>query len=161
MALDGDQVRVNRNAVSWGSIIVKVNGERLEGFTSISYGDKRERVTGTGMGKHHAPGRRSRGKYTTEPVKLKGFKASCEALRQYLADEDGTDSYGETEFEIVVQFVEADETPMTVEIHRCVYVGDTNSHEENPDPLQEEIEIHCMSIVRNGKTLFDLADGAP
>lgn len=161
MALEGDKLRVNGNAVSWGSVIFKINGERIQGCVSITYGDKRERTRAAGMGKHHAPGRKSRGKYTTEPVKIKVFKSTGEAIRQHLADEAGTDSYGDTEFETVLQFVEADETPMLVEIHRCTYDGDNGSAEENPDPLYDEIEIGCMSIVRNGKTLFDTADGRP
>jgi len=160
-----DLIRVNGNQHSWGSIVLKVGGERFFGFTAISYSDKRERVIAYGMARHQAPRGRSRGKYTIEPVKLTGWKGSVQALRDQLANfaVDGV-SYGDVEFEIVVQYVEADptgETPMTVELERCVWTGNSVSEEEGPDPLKEEIEINCMLIRRNGLTLFDNSLGSP
>lgn len=157
-----DAIRVNGNQVSWGSIVLKVGGERMFGFTSIDFGDKLEVVLAWGMGKHHAPRGRSRGKYTPDPVKLKGPKTSVQELRQMLADlsVDGA-SYGTVEFEIVVQFSEADEPPITVEIERCRFVANRASHEESADPLQDEIEISCMKIRHNGLVLFDESEGSP
>lgn len=158
----GDPVRINGNQLSWGSIKVKVDGESFFGFTSLSYGDKRERVKAYGMGKHHAPRGRSRGKYTVEPVKLTGPKSTVQALRERLAAkaDDGA-SYGNVEFEIVAQYIEADELPITVEIERCVWMTNTSSEEENPDPLTEDIEIDAMKIRRNGAVLFDETEGVP
>jgi hypothetical protein len=157
-----DQLRVNGNAVSWGSITLRIDDEIFTGFTSISFSDKRERVKGYGMGKHHAPGRRSRGKYTIEPVKLKGFKATMQALRDKLSSlsPDGN-SYGDYEFHINTQYLESGEPAKYVDIERCVYVGTSSTEEENPDPLQEEIEIDAMAIRRNGQTLFDGSGGSP
>lgn len=162
----GDQIRINGNAHSWGSIVAKVDGDRFYGFNSISYGDKRERVKGYGMGRHHAPRHRSRGKYQTDPVKLGGPKSTIQALRKKLAalSPDGV-SYGDVEFELVVQYVEAGvnggEEPMTVELERCVISGNTTSDEENPDPLKDEVECDTMLIRRNGLTLFDSSQGSP
>lgn len=158
----GDSVRVNGNIMSWGSIRVKIATDTFYGFTSISYADKRERAKVYGMGRHHAPRGRTRGKYSTEPVKLKGPKDTIDALRAKLASlsPSGT-TYGDTEFEIVVQYVEADIAPITVEINSCVYSGTSSSEEEGPDALQEEIEIDCMTIRRNGLALFDDTEGSP
>jgi hypothetical protein len=136
-----DSIRVNGNQVSYGSIICKVNGDRFYGFTAISYGDKRERTKAYGMGRHHAPRGRSAGKYSTDP-------------------RDGK-SYGNVEFTIEVQFIEPGEDPMSVTLERCVIVSDSASHEESADPLKEELEIDCMLIRRNGKTLFDGTEGSP
>lgn len=157
-----DAIRVNGNQFSWGSIRCKVAGEPYTGFTSISYADKRERVKAYGMGRHHAPRGRSRGKYTTEAVKIVGWKSSVQALRAALAAQaaDGK-SYGEIEFTIAVQYIEDDESPMNVSIERCVFVGNSSSDEENPDPLKEEIEIDCMYIRRNELVLFDATQGGP
>lgn len=157
-----DDIRVNGNQISWGSIILKLNSERFTGFTSISFADKRERVKAYGMTKHHAPRGRSRGKYTIEPVKLVGWKSSVQAFRQGLAAlaSDGI-SYGDVEFQIVVQYVESDELPLTVEIDRCVWGGNSSSDEESADPLKEEIEIDAMLIRRNGLVLFDASEGSP
>lgn len=157
-----DQIRVNGNQLSWGSIILKVADERYTGFTAIAYADKRERVKAYGMGRHQAPRGRSRGKYTTDPVKLTGWKSSIQALREALAAQstDGV-SYGDVEFQIIVQYVDEGENPIDVEIVDCVWIGNSSSEEENADPLKEEIEIDCMHIKRNGLTLFDSSQGSP
>ena len=102
-----DQIRVNGNQLSWGSIILKLDQDVFTGFTSISFADKRERVKAYGQGRHHAPRGRSRGKYTIEPVKLTGWKDSVQIFRTQLAarSPDGK-SYGDVEFQIIVQYVE-------------------------------------------------------
>lgn len=157
-----DVIRVNGNEMSWGSIKVKVGNELITGFTEISYGDKRERVKGYGMGRHHAPRSRTSGKYTVDPVKLKGYKASVQALRAALAAQaaDGK-SYGNVEAQIIVQAIETDETPLNVEINRCVVASDASSHTESADPLMDDLELDAMSIRRNGLSLFDATEGAP
>lgn len=157
-----DQKRINGNVLSWGSIKVKLNNETFYGFTSLSYGVKRERNYLWGMGVSQAPRGRTRGKYSVEPVKLKGPKSTVEALRQSLAllSVDGI-SYGDVEFEIVALYIERDEPEILVEIQDCVIVAESSSEEENPDPLQEEIEISCMRIFKNGLSLFDSSEGAP
>lgn len=155
-----DQKRINGNIVSWGSISLTIDGEKFSGFTSITFADKRDRVKVYGMGKAQAPRARTRGKYSTDPVKLKGPKSTIEAMRQQLAlqSDDGA-SYGDYEFPIVSQYIEVGDTEMYVEIIGCVYVGTSSSEEEGPDPLFEEIEIDCMAIYRNGLTLFDASEG--
>lgn len=156
-----DQKRINGNLISWGSIKVKVDGETFYGFTSLSYEEKRERGFGWGMGRHHAPRGRSAGKYTPGPVKLGGPKSTMFALRKQLATKatDGV-SYGNVEFEIVAQYIESNEDPITVEINQCVVVGKTVSEEESIDPMKEEIEISCMRIRENGLTLWDNTEGS-
>lgn len=155
-----DEIRVNGNQHSWGSITVKVDGDRFFGFTSIGYADSRERVKAYGMGRAQAPRGRSRGKYATEPVTLAGWKGSVQQLRKALADAGDGESYGDTVFQIVVQYVESDDTPITVELEDCVWTKNTTSEEEGPDPLKEEIEIDCMRIRRNGLVLFDNSEGS-
>jgi hypothetical protein len=157
-----DQLRVNGNQYSWGSIVLKLDNDRFTGFTGITYADKRERVKAYGMGRHHAPRGRSRGKYSVEPVKLTGWRGSVQIFRQQLAlralDQR---SYGDVEFQIILQYIESGELPLTVEIDRCVVTGNNASDEENPDPLKEELEIDPMLIRRNGLVLFDSSQGAP
>ncbi len=157
-----DAVRINGNIVSWGSIKVKAGGETFYGFTSLSYGDKRTRTKAYGMGKHHAPRGRSRGKYEADPVKLGGPKSTIHQLRENLAalSSDGI-SYGDVEIQIVAEYIEANEPPMIVELEDCVWMSNASNEEENPDPLSEEIELDTMKIRRNGKVLFDASEGAP
>lgn len=150
-----DPIIVNNNQISWGSIVFKLDGERYTGFTAISYADKRERVKAYGMGRAHAPRGRSRGKYTVEPVKVTGWKNSVQIFRAALAlkSPDGL-SYGDVEFEGLVQYIEPSETEINVELNRLVWASNTSSDEENPDPLKEDVEFDAMFIRRNGMTLF-------
>lgn len=157
-----DEIRVNGNILSWGSIKIKLDGVPYYGFTSVSYSDKRERVKAYGMGKHHAPRGRSRGKYTVEPAKLGGPKDSIQRLREALAAKSANgSSYGDVEFEVVIQYFERDQIPITVQLERCVIVTNSSSEEESADPLKEEIELDVMKIYRNGLTLFDGSEGSP
>lgn len=160
-----DQIRVNGNQLSWGSITCKAGGVLYTGFTSITFSDKRERVLAYGMGAHHAPRGRSRGKYTPDPVKLVGWRASVAALRKQLAElsADGI-SYGDVEWEITAQYFENNDNdgqPLIVVAERCVWTSNNAADEENPDPLKEEIEALPMLIRRNQYTLFDSSQGAP
>ena len=158
-----DQLRVNGNLVSWGHITVRCGAEEWSGFDSITYADKRERVKAYGMGRHHAPRGRSAGKYSTDPVKLRGPKSTVEAMRKYLAQQSSNGkSYGDTEFLIIVQYsvgTGSTEPPMQVELERCVIISDSSSHEESAEHLRDEIEIDTMLIRRNGRTLFDSTYG--
>jgi len=157
-----DSIRVNNNQLSWGSIRLTIDGDVFTGFTAISFADKRERVKAYGMGRHQAPRGRSSGKYTTEPVKLTGWKGSITTLRQELARRapDGR-SYGNVEFMISVIYSEPNEPNVDIQISGCVWTGNTSSDEESADPLKEEIEIDCMAIRRNSLTLFDSTEQVP
>ncbi len=155
MALAGDAKYINGNALSWGSFVFKVDGEELHGFDSVNYGEKRTRTFGYGSGASHAPSRRSRGKYEIDPVKVRGFKNSVQALRAAIARASGSSSYGGTEFEFLIQGVELDEAPLTIEFHRCVWIASTGTIEETAEIIKEEFEIQPMRILRNGLHLYD------
>lgn len=157
-----DNILVNGNAYSWGSIVFKIGSERYTNLTSIAYGDKRTRVKGYGMNRHQGPTRRSRGKYETDPVKLGGAKSTIQQIRADLAGKasDGI-SYGDVSGDITVAYTETDETPIFVEIIDCVITENATSEEENADPLKEEITLDCMYIKRNGLVLFDASQGYP
>lgn len=155
-----DEFLVNGNQVSWGSAILKLDGDRYSGITGFTVADKRERVKGYGMGRHHAPRSRSRGKYTVEPVKVTFWKASAQIFRMALAarSDDGR-SYGDVEFEFVSEYIDTGDLPMIVQATRCVWAGNSSSDEEQPDPLKEEVEFDAMCIYRNGLVLFDGSEG--
>lgn len=152
----GDAIRINNNRVSWGSISVKFNGDLFVGFTALSYSDKRERELSYGMGRHQAPMGRSRGKYTPDNCKLTGFKRTVQDLRAALAAASPIpDSYGDSEVQIVANYVELDESPICVEINRCVWVSSSSSESEGTENIKEEIEWQPLYIRRNGLVLFD------
>lgn len=158
----GDKIRVNGNQYSYGSIVFKLGDEQFTGFTAIQYGDKRTREKAYGMGRHHAPRGRSRGKYEPEPVKVTGYTSSVQALRAGLAKRaaDGK-SYGNVEFQGCVQYIEDDEGEYTVELDRLVWASNSTSDDEGSDLDKEDIELDVMLIRRNGLVLYDATNGEP
>lgn len=157
-----DSIRINGNVHSWSSVILKIAGESFTGITSIAYGDKRERIKAYGMGRHHAPRGRSRGKYTTDPVKMSVQTDTAETIRNMLAQlsSDGV-SIGDVSVQIVLQFVESGNLPMNIVFEDCVSTVMSGGAEESADPTKEEWEWDTMKILRNGRTLFDSSRGAP
>jgi hypothetical protein len=156
-----DLLSVNGNLISWGSGTLKLDSQRYQGFTGITFGDKRERVKGYGQARHQGPLGRSLGKYTTDPVKVTFWKHSAEIFRLALAAKSKQPaSYGGVEFQIDLQYAESDiAVPIHIVINRCVWSSEADSMEESADPLKVEIEFDCMSIVRNGLVIYDTSNG--
>jgi hypothetical protein len=159
-----DKIRINGNVYSWGSITIKILGERYTGFQSITYADKRSRKKVKGGGKHQAPRGKTRGSYEAEDSKLKGPIESMQALRTALAkaSPDGK-SYGDIEFEIDVQFVEetSNQTPHLVQLISCHVAGFSSDNQEGEDEMTEECTISVTKILRDGLPLFDASEGSP
>lgn len=156
-----DPRHVPGNELSWSSIKLYIKDVPWTGITSLSGGDKRERVYGYGLGAHHGPSRRSKGKYTPEPLKGTGWKSSVQMIREALADASDTGTaYGDVVFDVVEQYVEGD-FHITVEYLECVWTENAHSHEENPDPLKEDFVFMPMRVKRNGTVLWDNTNGDP
>jgi hypothetical protein len=156
-----DQVRINGVIHSWASVYFKLAGERFYGIKSISYGDSRSRSKGYGMGRHYAPRGRTSGKYEVDPVAVTCEKATAKALRDKAAQLAGGSSFGNAEFEIVVQYVEAGNDTITDTIEQCTFSKEAAKAEENPDPTVEDLEFDAMRIKWNGLTLYDTSEGNP
>jgi len=151
-----DTVRINGIQHSWSSVKLTIDDEVFTGVTSIGFADQLGVAQAYGMGKHHAPLGQSAGKYSAEPLKLRMRKSSAQTLREQLAQRSSSGSaYGRVVFAVVLQYLEEDDTAMTVEFEGCRYVKTTDANEESPDPLTEEVEISVQRIRRNGLTLFD------
>jgi hypothetical protein len=114
------------------------------------------------MGAHQSPRGRSRGKYSTDPVKLRGPVSTIQALREKMAQQspNGKD-YGNVEVEITAEYFEGVEKPLLVSCERCVWVTSRAAAEEGAEILKEEIEFNTMRIRRNGTCLFDSDQGVP
>jgi hypothetical protein len=153
-----DPVRINGNLYSWSSVEFHVGDERITGVTAVEYSDNRERTSAYGMNRAHAPIGQSAGKYATDPVKATLWKHTANALRKALAQLAGTGGFGNVEFTIVVQYTENDLGSVVDTIRRCTWGKQTSKAEENPEPLKEDVEFKCLSILWNGETLFDSTD---
>lgn len=151
-----DSARINGLQISWSSLIFKIDGEEYTGITSIGYADALETSLAYGMGRHHAPRGRSAGKYTPDPLTVTCWKSTAQAIREQLAalSPSGT-SYGRAVVPIVLQYVEPDDSVVTVEFEECRLTKCTSSNEEGPDNLSEDLEFSVLRIRRNGLALFD------
>jgi hypothetical protein len=152
---------INGQAQNWASITVVAADIPLNGFTSITYGDNVEESMGYGLGPGYAPQRRSTGKYTVEPTKLKGYRSDCQQLRQILAARAGGLGYANAEFVINISTIvlgpSGGEIPLDVVLFRCRLLGETTDMSEGTEILQDELTIQPMYIARNGLFKFNPA----
>lgn len=151
-----DPTRINGSVFVWASVEIRAADQLLTGFTSLSFSDKLEKVLIYGLGKSHAPIGQSKGKYTPESGKCKGWTHAVQNLREILAAKasDGR-SYGTQVFQVSANFVEGDLNPITVELEDCYWTSNSATIEEKPDGLEEEFEFQPTRIKRNGTTLYD------
>ena len=150
-----DRVRINGIAHSWGSCKLKIAGERVAGVLSISYSDKLETAFGYGMTRAHGPRSQSRGKYSAEPISMKVTKSTAQEIREMLARRGDGISYGIVMVPIVLQYLEPDDKPITVEFEDCRLVENSASDEEGFDELSEELKWTTFGIRRNGLALYE------
>jgi hypothetical protein len=149
-----DPVSINGNEFDWGSILVTLNGDPINGVAALKYSDKLERQKSYGLGKAHKPRGRTRGKYAAEGS-ITFWVSTAESFRQRLNKLSNGKGFGSVTFQLVVQYVEDGQTTITIELVDCRVAGDDGSAEENPDPLKEEFPLDIMSLRRNGITLYD------
>lgn len=162
MLWDGRKL-INGNSYSWSSIKLLFGSEEVDFLGSITFGEKRTRSKGYGLGRAHRPTRRSAGKYETDAMKLKGFVGGMSMARAFLCQYaiDGR-SYGDVIFDVSVQLIESNETPIDVFIEGAVWSTNNDDYQEGPDLLQTDVEFDIMGIRRysNGKlmTLFNSSE---
>jgi hypothetical protein len=150
---DTDEVRINGKLFSWTSVIFKIDGVRVYGVTAIEWSQKRERVKSRGQNKAGRPRGRTGGLYTPENLKTTFHKDTAAAQRKSLAQKAGSDSYGDAEVPIYLQYVEGTKTT-TVEFEECTVAGDGGKSEESAEPDKEDWEWDTMGIKVDGKTLY-------
>jgi len=153
-------ILANRQQFDWGSIVLKMAyGEiEVEGYSEISFSQKRTRAKGRGQGKHQAPQVRSSGEYDCENLKIKMRVDNANAVRAGAAamSETGT-SYGNEPFPIVVQLVKG-EVISTLEFFDCAVGEEAATFSTGPDGLLEEMAFDTMAMRRDGLALFDDTD---
>jgi hypothetical protein len=150
-----DSVRINGNQHSWASSSFKLDGQLKFGIKSISWENKRERSKVYGMGAWYGPRGRTSGKYTPGPLKITCFTSTAQDIRQQFAAASSSGaSYGDAELPAVLQFVESNDTPVTVEFERCCLTSDPGKAEESPDATEVEMELDIMGVIVNGQVLY-------
>lgn len=149
-----DQIRINGNIYSWGSIEIYLNGQPYRGITALSYSQTRERTKAFGTGNHRGARGRTKGQYETEAsitMHADSYDELCAALAAMSPDGQ---SYGDAPpFLVVAQYVESGLRPVTIEVEGCVISGESVSESEGTDPSVVEVTLDVMRISRNGRSL--------
>lgn len=154
----GDAARVNGVQFGWSSLKLKIDGEPFTGIKSIDYGDSVEQGLAYGMGRHFAPRGRTRGKYVPDPLVIEAFEASAQEIENLLDKKAGGRGIANVPVTIVIQFIERDETPVTVEALECTFVKNEVALAEGPDPSTRKITFQPMRYRRNGVALYDTTE---
>jgi hypothetical protein len=156
-----DSIRVNGNLLSWGSGGLKIDSVPYYGIKDISFDEAIEQALIYGMGRHHAPRARTRGKYVPSALKVVMEVQTVKVVQRALAAQasDGR-SFGTVEFEVFLEGVEAEQT-YTAQFNRCKWQKTGVAWSEGPDAWYQECEFNFFTVVQNGLTLFDATAGSP
>jgi hypothetical protein len=154
----GDQARVNGILMGWSSLKLKIEGEPFTGIKSIDYGDSVEQAFAYGMGRHYAPRGRTRGKYVPDPLVIEAFEASAGEIMSMLANKAGARGLSNVPVTITIQYIEKDESPVTVEALECTFVKNEVALAEGPDPSTRKVTFQPMRYLRNGVALYDTTE---
>ena len=154
----GDVVLVNGNAYSFSSAILKINGVRYFGWSSITYGHKLEVGKGWGNNRLNGPRSRTGGKYTPDNVKMAWEKASAAQLRKDISALalDGI-SYGTVVIpSMTLQLLEPGTGAHIVTFLKPRLLVETGGIDGGTvDPAKEELEFDVMGLLIDGKSLAD------
>lgn len=150
-----DQVKINGLQISWASFKAKIGGVPYSGISSIEFSDGVEQELAYGTGRHQAPRGKTRGKYVPEPLVMTVYNSTAEAIRKDLASKAGGRGISSVSVPIVLQFVEKDDSIVTIEALESTLVKNESSHEEGPAALTEKLTWRPMRILRNGVSLYD------
>lgn len=149
-----DFPRVNGNQFSWSSITIKVGGEIFYGITAANYTEKRERASAYGQGRAYVPRGVTGGKYSAEGS-IEIYSDSATHLKEFLALQSASNSYGDKEFDVNIQYVEfGTEESKMVEMIGCYIVGVDVALSESNEPIKEKFDLYVKYIRSNGLTLF-------
>lgn len=155
-----DTTRINGNQISWASVKLTINSERYSGITAIEFSDAVEKALAYGTGRHHAPRGRTVGKYVPEPMVITCWKSTSAAVQRDLNNVAGRRGLASVSVPIVLQYIEADDSTITVEAQGAALVKIEDSDEESSEGLQEKLTFSVMRYLRNGIALFDTSEEA-
>lgn len=138
---------INGRRYSWASIEAKLDGQVYTGIRSIDWDQELapEKVKAKGA----LPRGRTKGEYDAN-ASIEWLKHDADYFRSVLAATDP--SYATVEFEIVVQFAEAEGDPVsTVVLELARVMKETESNAQgSAAPAVEKWDLSIMRIKKNG-----------
>ncbi len=155
-----DLLRINNTILSWNSCSFKFDSIPYNGILGFDFDEKRERKVVHAAKRDGRPLGKTSGKYSVPTCSLRMLRDSWDKLSTQLTLK-GLGSYGDAEFVVVCQYIEPFQTPITVICAGCTVDGVKEANQEGVDELVTEIEIGCLSIIKNGKSLASLIRAVP
>jgi len=151
-----DIVRINNTIYSWESVEFTIDGNPWTGLVAVDTEQKRERKKVYAARKSGRPLGRTRGKYSVPTFTMKILVDSFDALTDYLCQQSGSQSYGDSEFDFTIGIAEPGPglRPITIIGTDVAIVGEKDGYEEGVDELLTEVELDAMSLTKNGKNLW-------
>lgn len=136
---------INGRKYSWASIEAKVDGLVYKGISEISYKQSLKPAKVGGQGVY--PLDRTVGDYEAEGNFTMTI-ADIEALRAALAAKAPNNSYGLTEFDILIQFDDGVKVH-THKLVRCRMAVEDDGHKRSSDPITEKVDVDVMWIEKD------------
>jgi len=149
-----DKVRINGNLVSMASVIFKIDGERMFGFTSIDWDESRERAHGFAADKTSRPAGTTAGEYVPSPVKIKFYTHTAQLVLKNLAASAGGISYGDAKVGATLQVDEPGNLSQDVEFLEMQLTKKATAFARGNEPAQEDFEFTNCGIITDGLTMY-------
>jgi len=131
---------------SWVDLRIKIDGEELTGFDSVSFGDKIEDEIVYGAGR--LPRGRTRGTYMTEDGSLALHGDTfVELVRRF------GDGWGDRRFEITETIGLPDGSKSVTVVESCRFKGANGDGEQGNSALTRELPFSFLRIKRDERYL--------
>lgn len=134
--------KVNGRVLSYASCEFQVDGEIITGIKSITYKDSIERSKARGAGRQ--PLGRTSGEYDSEGS-MTMLREDFHALIKRFGN-----GWMDKSFDVVVTYAEDDIEMHTDRLVGCLFDSADGSNEQGTDPLETELPLNIMYIVRDG-----------
>jgi hypothetical protein len=162
MGLDS-VVRINNQTFAWSSSVFLVDGQGVEGITSLDWEEKREVEVAYAARQDGRPvAWAGGGKYSVPSFKMRMLKDTFAVLQAYWAAGGslgpGAGSYGDSIWSFQAQCVEPviGSIPITAVAAPCRVLGKRETREQGIGTLVTELDIGCLQLIENGLPLWSV-----
>jgi hypothetical protein len=159
MPLSDGKVTQDGTSYSRASVRFIFIDEIVQFVGEVSSSHKLETALGYGMNLAQGPIVQSAGKYVPGGLKVKGFKGGVQKMREKVAamSPSGT-SYGAPMFPVLIQYIDANESPIDEEFRNCKWEEESSTVTDSPDCLQDELSFTFWTKKTNGLSLHNDAE---
>lgn len=138
---------VNGSPYDFSSVELDADGDRINGFKSVEYGDNVER--GDVRGNKPWSLGMTRGQYKVDDPSVEMYRADFEELVRKFGS-----GFYTRQFRLLVSYSNDGQAVTTDTLVRCRFKKRNNSHSQGSDPLTVKVDLDCEGILWNGVPPF-------